>query len=282
MKAIYLVGGKIQIVERPKPKCEKNEVLVRHMCTAVSPGTELHIIRSAAADANRGIGYIVAGVIEEAAGNLPVQTGDHVFCWGPMPNTALNPYQRVVKAPASLDFKAIAASYWAVPAMRGIHRLRPWLYDDLAVIGQGPIGLMGLQMLRHMSRKLIAVDINPIRLKKSAEFGADLCVNPAEQDAVKVIGGLCPEGPQGVIEASGTREGLKTALEIVRPRGTIVTLRIAADLSGLNLEFPMYAKDLQLMESGSPGMWPPDEFAFLRQTRARRDGGRCFPRSMVY
>jgi threonine dehydrogenase-like Zn-dependent dehydrogenase len=168
--------------------------------------------------------------------------------------------EKVFALPPELDLEQAVASYWAVPAIRGIQRLAPRVYDDVAVVGQGPIGLMALQILRHWAGRLVAVDVNPLRLAKSAQLGADLCVNPLQQDLVGEVSKLLPEGPQRVLEASGTREGLRSALEIVRPRGLVATLRIAADLSGLAMEHYVYRKDLRIVASGAPGMAPPRQY----------------------
>lgn len=53
--------------------------------------------------------------------------------------------------------------------------------------------------------KLIVLDINPQRLEKAAEFGADLVMNPAETDAVQAIRGLTDGyGCDIYIEATAT------------------------------------------------------------------------------
>lgn len=278
MKAICNIGGKPVLTQVEAPKPAKGEVLVRIKKTAISAATELFLLGKAKPETNEVMGYIATGVVEQVNdAQSPVREGQRVFVTCGHAEYGVKDAAYAFPIPDELDFKVATACYWAVPAIRGIHRLQPLVYDDVAVIGQGPIGLMALQLLRHIGRTVIAADINPLRLKRSAELGADLCLNPLEQDPVAEVGRLVPEGPSHIIEASGTRAGLELAMKIVRPRGTIVTLRIAADLSGLAFEPYMYRKDLRIIATGAAGMPPSREQIFNREPLFVKTAGDVFP-----
>ena len=51
--------------------------------------------------------------------------------------------------------------------------------DTIAIFGQGPVGLAGTQFAKAMGARVIALDINPQRLERAKEFGADEVVIPA-------------------------------------------------------------------------------------------------------
>ncbi len=278
MKAIYNSGGKPVLTQAEIPKPAKGEVLVRTRKTAISAATELFLMGKATPQTNEVMGYIATGVVEQVNdADSPVREGQRVFVTCGHAEYGVKDSCYAFPLPDELDFKAASACYWAVPALRGIHRLQPLVYDDVAVIGQGPIGLMAMQVLRHIARTVVVADINPFRLKRSAELGADLCLNPLEQDPVVEVGRLLPEGPARIIEASGTRAGLELAMKLARPRGTIVTLRIAADLSGLNFEQYMYRKDLRIIATGAAGMPPSRQQIFNREPLFVKTATDVFP-----
>jgi threonine dehydrogenase-like Zn-dependent dehydrogenase len=59
--------------------------------------------------------------------------------------------------------------------------------DIIAVFGQGPVGLAGTQFAKAMGARVIALDVNPQRLERAKEFGADEVVNPGSNDPVAAI-----------------------------------------------------------------------------------------------
>jgi len=279
MRALKILGpGKVGIDNVSIPELGDGQVLVKTKKTAISAATELLTIKNAPAGTNRMFGYMASGIVKEIKDKFSgLREGDKVFCLGNHAEYLVTDATMAIPIPEGLDFSAAVASYWAVPALRGIRRLKPEIYDDFAIIGQGAIGLMGLQILRHVANRLVAIDINPGRLAKSSEFGADLCVNPAQEDVVTEIGKLIPEGPHRVLEATGKKEGLRIALEIIRPRGRVVALRIPADLSSLDLEKYMYRKDLELVSSGAPGMPPSKEYLYNKKLLLTENAGTVFP-----
>ena len=264
VKAVVNIGGEPRLQDNPVPQPGKGQVLIRIHRTAISAGTELYRLAIATPQTVEPLGYVSAGVVEETNETTLRKKGDRVFAFCPHGEYGVANAIQTQLIPEGLDFDAAAASYWAVPALRGIHRLRPRLHDNLAVVGQGAIGLMGLQLLRHIAGTLVAVDVDALRLERSARLGADLCVNARQQDPAKEVGALIREGATGVLEASGTKDGLRVALEIVRPMGVVVALRIHRDLSGLDLNKYMYFKELSLIYSGAGSMPPPDEYLLDR------------------
>lgn len=254
MKVLAAVGpGRVAMVDVDVPEPSANRVRVKVEVSAVSAGTEMFVLSNTKEGQTRRLGYMVAGVVDKVGeGVTLLQVGDRVCgMLGPgHAEYAIGEEMRTVAIPDEMSFEDAACSYWIVPAMRGVHRSGLRFYDDAAVIGQGPIGLMATQMLRGMTRHVIAVDLVDARLEVARKFGATWAWNPSEPR---------PDGmpqPQVVIVASGSEGAFKTACEMVRPRGRVVFLRMPSAAPNLDLEALAYGKDLELIHSGQPCMHP--------------------------
>ncbi len=97
--------------------------------------------------------------------------------------------------------------------------------DTVAVIGIGPVGLMGVRGadLRGASR-IIAVGSRPNCIEIAKEYGATDIVNYKDGDIVEQINELTKangEGVDKVIIAGGDNDTFEQAVNIVRPAGII-------------------------------------------------------------
>lgn len=89
------------------------------------------------------------------------------------------------------------------------------------VNGCGPIGLMAVAVAKALgARQVIAADLNPLRLATAEALGADLCVNPADQDLVQTTRAVTRnEGVDVAIELTGAEAGLFASLDALRRGG---------------------------------------------------------------
>lgn len=87
--------------------------------------------------------------------------------------------------------------------------------------GCGPIGLMNVATARALgATRVVACDLNPIRLKTAEEMGADRVVNAAEEDLKSVIDDMT--GGAGVdvaIEYSGSEAGFNACFNSLSKGG---------------------------------------------------------------
>src|ERR671936_3007742 len=98
------------------------------------------------------------------------------------------PAYTVVPLPDELCFEAGAAiSCGSGTAYGALRRLNLSGRDTIAIFGQGPVGLAGTQFAKAMGARVIALDVNPQRLARAREFGADELVNPGSNDPVAAI-----------------------------------------------------------------------------------------------
>ena len=101
--------------------------------------------------------------------------------------------------------------------------------DDVVVIaGAGPIGLMMVQVAALKSpRTLVVIDMVPERLALARQFGADVVINPREQDALAIVHGLTGGyGCDVYIEATGSPAGVTQGLSLIRKLGRFVEFSV--------------------------------------------------------
>jgi len=102
-------------------------------------------------------------------------------------------------------------------------------FDDVVVIaGAGPIGLMMVQVAKLKTPKLlIAVDMVDARLQLARSFGADVVINPREQDALAIVRSLTDGyGCDVYIEATGSPSGVEQGLNLIRKLGRFVEFSV--------------------------------------------------------
>ena len=135
------------------------------------------------------------------------------------------------------------------PVAGGVHAaLRAGVTDGdtVAVIGAGPMGLVSVAALRHLTDpgSIMIGAKYPVQRELAAEFGADIVTAPGELDrAVRratgsfMIGTRLSGGADVVIDAVGSDASIEQAIGLCRPRGRVVLLgmpgRVSLDLTAL-------------------------------------------------
>lgn len=96
----------------------------------------------------------------------------------------------------------------------------------VSVVGTGKLGLLVAQVLASKRCRLIAVGRNPATLTMCDKLGIQ-AVHVNELEA--------KQDQDLVVECSGSPRGLEVAMQLVRPRGTIVLKSTCAEPASLNL-----------------------------------------------
>lgn len=219
----------------PIPAPGAGEVLVRVKACTVCGRSDLvyyHYLGLRAHCAEGCFGHEIAGVVEGIGPRVrAVAEGDRVFIRTPLSSGyadyALAREVAVGRLPSSIPFDQGAILQLlplAVHATRGVR-----LGDTVLIVGQGPVGLMALQVVRLRGASFVAVtDRDPWRLERSRAFRADVArvAGPAEGNgngathAAKQF-----EEPFDVaIDAVGTPRTLQTCIDAVRHNGLVVLL----------------------------------------------------------
>jgi alcohol dehydrogenase len=110
--------------------------------------------------------------------------------------------------------------------------------DVVAVVGAGPVGLAAIMGARLFSPShIVAIDLADSRLEAAKQFGADVVVNNAREDAEAVVadltGGL---GADVTIEAVGLPATFEQAVRLARPGGHIANIGVHGEPVTLHLE----------------------------------------------
>jgi 2-desacetyl-2-hydroxyethyl bacteriochlorophyllide A dehydrogenase len=96
-----------------------------------------------------------------------------------------------------------------------------------AVIGCGPVGLMAVVAAKHLgAENLFAIDYSNERLQMAKQFGA-VPLNPSSVDVKTTIMNVTNgRGADAVMEVVGSSEALRSAIDLLRPGGTISSVGV--------------------------------------------------------
>ena len=139
------------------------------------------------------------------------------------------------QAYAIADDLPLSEAALAEPLSVGLHaiaRAGSVFGKRVLVTGCGPIGALLIAGLRRAgAAEIVAADIADLPLACALKMGADKAVNLAQNPD-----GLAPyalnKGQFDVMfEASGSDKALRSGLEVVAPRGVIVTIGLGGDIS---------------------------------------------------
>jgi len=95
-----------------------------------------------------------------------------------------------------------------------------------SVVGCGPIGLLLISVLKAAgASSVLAVEPLAHRREAAARYGADAAVSPGSPDVRELVGA----GVDVAFEAAGNDDGVRLAIESVRPGGRLVLAGIPGD-----------------------------------------------------
>ncbi len=106
--------------------------------------------------------------------------------------------------------------------------LRPAPGESLAVFGLGAVGLAAVMAAKALGcDPVIAVDLNESRLEVARELGATHTFNPStSRDLVWDVMSTVPTGVDHSLDAVGSNQVIRQALEILRSSGALRDGRI--------------------------------------------------------
>jgi len=113
-------------------------------------------------------------------------------------------------------------------AIHAVNRGDIQLDDVVVIAGAGPIGLMMVQVAKLKTpRKLVVIDMVNERLELARRYGADVVVNPKDDDALAIVRGLTDGyGCDVYIEATGSPSGAVQGLDLIRKLGRFVEFSV--------------------------------------------------------
>jgi threonine dehydrogenase-like Zn-dependent dehydrogenase len=135
-----------------------------------------------------------------------------------------------------------------------------------AVIGCGPVGLMGIVAARELgAATILAVDPVPERRMLATRFGA-VAVDPAlAEEAIRAA--TDGRGADAIIEAVGSAAAARLAYDLVRPGGTIAVAGVHTEPGFPFTPAEAYAKNLTYRVDRCPARHYMEKLVPLVQSR---------------
>jgi 2-desacetyl-2-hydroxyethyl bacteriochlorophyllide A dehydrogenase len=244
-RSLYFTGTGVHIHDESFDGPAPGELLVRTLCSAISPGTEMLVYRcqvprdmpvDETIPALPGTfsyplkyGYDLVGtVVDVGQGLSPSWNGTNVFAFHPHESHFLAAPSELVPVPDGID----ADDALFVPTMETALTLlmdgRPLVGEQVIVFGQGIVGLLTTTLLAHIPlTALVTVDRYPFRRQASLSAGAHAALDPDEpgvesrlQELVSPMGHH--QGADLVYELSGSPAALDHAVAATGFSGRVV------------------------------------------------------------
>lgn len=147
--------------------------------------------------------------------------------------------------PETVTLEEAAMAEPLAVALHAVRRAGSLMGKRVLVSGSGPIGaLTAIAARRAGAAEIVVTDIADGALSFAARFGADRVINVAQQpDALSAY--AAEKGYfDCLFEASGAEAALRSGIDVVRPRGTLVQLGLGGDMTiPINM---ITAKELEL------------------------------------
>ncbi len=209
------------------------------------------------------LGYSCAGtVLAVAEGVSEFQVGDHVACAGGgyANHCEINfvPRNLAARVPDGVSLESASLTTIGAIAMQGLRQSAATFGETVAVIGAGLVGVLTIQLAKAAGYRVIAIDLDVERVKRSLAMGADLGLCSATDRVIEAIAEYTQYGADVAIITAATpsNEPIELAAKILRDRGRIV---IVGDV-GLGVSRNnVYHKELSITLSRSygPGRYDP-------------------------
>ncbi len=118
----------------------------------------------------------------------------------------------------------------------------------VAVVGCGPIGLMGVNIAKVVgAKKIIAIEVNEYRINLAKELGADVVINPLKENVIeRVMEETDGMGVDVVTEFSGNKQAIEDAFKYVKPGGKMSMLGITPDMITIDLSNDVVFKGITI------------------------------------
>ncbi len=119
---------------------------------------------------------------------------------------------------------------------------------DVVIVGCGPIGLMGVNVAKALgAKKIIAIEVNDYRLNLAKEVGADVIINPLEEDVIaRVLEETGGHGADVIGEFSGNKTAIEQAFKYLKPGGGLSLLGIPSKDIDVDVATDIVFKGIQI------------------------------------
>jgi 2-desacetyl-2-hydroxyethyl bacteriochlorophyllide A dehydrogenase len=286
--AVFYGRHDIRIEEMETPSPGPGQALVKVACCGIC-GFDLHIwegddiavVKDRTAQNPRVLGHEYAGtVIKVGEGVTTCKVGDRVtvapyaacgkcfFCRNGIENYCTDktlssgawaeytvaPQAAVYGIPNDMPFELASLSEPLSCCLHAMDRAQIRGGSSVCIIGGGPIGLMLLALVKAGGASHVIVS-EPVQVRRelAIKLGADIVVNPVEQDLSEIVSSKTRGvGVDYTFEAVGKASAVLDAVDVVRNSGTIVIVGVAIREDTMQLSpFEIYSRELSITGSFS-------------------------------
>ena len=269
-RALWITGpGKAEIRDERLPEPGEDDVLVRTTHSAISRGTESLVFRGEVPPSEYRrmrapfqdgdfpgplkYGYINVGVVEDGP---PALHGRSVFCLYPHQTRYIVPASAVEPLPEELPPRRAVLAANLQTAVNGLWDAAPRAGDRIAVVGAGTLGCLTAWLATsYPGCEVELVEPNAAKTTVAGALGVTFKA-PREATGEADL----------VIHASGTSEGLTTALTLAGFEATVTELSWFGDrVVKLPLGQAFHSQRLTLRSSQVASISPAQRARWTRQ-----------------
>jgi 2-desacetyl-2-hydroxyethyl bacteriochlorophyllide A dehydrogenase len=200
-------------------------------------------------------GYASVGRVVAGAAELRERS---VFCLYPHQTAYVVPVSEVVALPAGVEPARAVLAANLETAVNALWDGAPRLGDRVSIVGAGVLGSLVAYLVRHVAAVDVElVDRRPERVELARTFGTAF----ASPESAR-------RGRDLVFHASGTADGLRTALALPAKEGVVVELSWFGDVEpSLPLGAAFHSERLTLRSSQVGSLSPNARSRFTRRAR---------------
>jgi L-iditol 2-dehydrogenase len=285
--AVYRGEGRVGVESIPVPSIESGELLIRVETCGVCH-TDLKKVEYDLLPPPRVYGHETAGVVAAAgAGVTRFQPGDRVIAFHHIPcrncfycdrklyaqcaaykkvgvtagfepaGGGFSQYVRVMdwivdagveRIPDGVSFDQASFVEPVNTCVKAVHQAEPQPSDTVAILGQGPIGLIFTLLVRRIGCQVLATDTKPFRLNLAREFGAAEAVDPRAVDVPALARKMTEgRGADLVILAASAPGLVEQAIRASRPGAKILLFAQTSALERIDLAGADICKDERVL-----------------------------------
>ncbi len=255
MRALYF-DGELRLVDMPVPQPQRGEALIRVLAAGICK-TDIEITKGYM-NFNGVPGHEFVGIVEKSpsehwvgkrvVGEINCPCGACTYCQLEMPRHCPNrtvlgiqnragafaefltlPEENLHPVPNSIRDDVAVFTEPLAAAFRILEQTQITEEHRVLVLGDGKLAQLIGQVLWLKTKRLFCVGKHPWKLDLFRQMGIPAVSN---EDSVE-------PGADIVVEATGSKEGLARALELVRPEGTIVLKTTLAGAQEVVLSLPV-------------------------------------------
>jgi L-iditol 2-dehydrogenase len=129
----------------------------------------------------------------------------------------------IEKIPSGVSFDQACFVEPVNTCVKGVHQVEPRAGDVVAILGQGPIGMIFTMIVARMGARIVATDTMEFRRKMALRFGAYEAFDPREAAFGRTIQQMTDgRGADIVIVAASAKGIVEQAVECSRPGARIL------------------------------------------------------------